>query len=125
MEHPYNKNIKEANSTVAFLKRNLRHCPATCRKTAYISLVRSVLEYSSIVWDPYLIKDIELLERVQRQAARFMLGDYRSREDGCVTDMLSVLDLPILQDRRRANRLTYLFKIAKGKVLALPPDLYI
>ena len=72
-----------------------------------------------------MIKDIELLECVQRRAARFMSGDYRSLEEGCVTEMLSVLDLPTLQDRRRANQITYLFKIAEGQVPALPPDIYI
>ena len=51
--------------------------------------------------------------------------DYRSREEGCVTEMLSILDLPTLQDRRRASRLTYLYKIAEGQVPALPPDIYL
>ena len=46
---------KKANSTLAFLKRNLRHCPKPCRRTAYISLGRSILEYGSIVWDPYYV----------------------------------------------------------------------
>ena len=30
----------------------------------YLSLVRSTLEYSSIVWDPYLQKDIDKKEKV-------------------------------------------------------------
>ena len=28
---------KKANSTLAFLKRNIRHCPKLCRRTAYVS----------------------------------------------------------------------------------------
>ena len=65
---------KKANFTFGFLKRNLKHCPQDFRRTAYLSLVRSTLEYSSIVWDPYLQKDIDKLEKVQRhgQAARFI-----------------------------------------------------
>ena len=35
------KITQKANSILAFLKRNLRHCPEPCRRTAYISLVRS------------------------------------------------------------------------------------
>ena len=53
----------------------MKHCPLTCMMTAYISLVRSTLEYSSVIWDPYLQKAIDKLE-VQRQAVRFISGDY-------------------------------------------------
>ena len=66
------KITKKANSTIGFLRRNLKSCPQDCRKSAYISLVRSVLDYGSIIWDPYLSRDIEKLERVQRQAARLL-----------------------------------------------------
>ena len=49
-----NKISNKANSTLGFLKRNLKHCPQDSRRTDYLSLVRSTHEYSSIVWDPYL-----------------------------------------------------------------------
>ena len=67
------KITKKANSTIGFLRRNLKSCPQDCRKSAYLSLVRSVLDYGSIIWDPYLSREIEKLERVQRQAARLLL----------------------------------------------------
>ena len=44
----------------------------------YISLVRSKLIYSSQLWNPYLIKDIVMLERIQRRATKFILNDYTS-----------------------------------------------
>ena len=69
------KITKKANSKIEFLRRNLKSCPQDCRKSAYISLVRSVLDYGSIILDPYLSRDIEKLERVQRQAARFITGN--------------------------------------------------
>ena len=53
------KITKKANSTIGFLRRNLKSCPQDCRKSAYISLVRSVLDYGSIIWDPYLSRGIE------------------------------------------------------------------
>ena len=56
-------------------------CPTDCRKTAFISLVRSVFDYVSIFLDPYLTHDIENLERVQSQAARFITDDYHSLEE--------------------------------------------
>ena len=41
---------KKASQTVGFLRRNLRNCPINCRKLAYISLVRSKLDYAATVW---------------------------------------------------------------------------
>ena len=75
------KTASKASSALGFVRRNLKHCPESCRKTAYIALVRSVLEYGAVVWDPYLQKDIDKLERIQRIGARFITGDYRSRND--------------------------------------------
>ena len=119
------KMTKKANSTMAFLRRNLRNFPEDCRKTAYLSLVRSILDYGSIIWDPYLLSDIDKIERVQRQAARFITGDYKTREEGCVTKMLENLALRPLQERRSASRLIFLYKVVEGLVPAIPPDEYL
>jgi hypothetical protein len=113
---------KKASSILGFLRRNLGNCPRECRKLAYISLIRSTLEYGGIVWDPYLKKDIDQLERIQRQGARFIMRDYKSRKPGSVTRMLQDLNFPTLQSRRKQQRLTMLFKIAEGHVPAFPPD---
>ena len=108
------KIAKKANASLGMLRRNLRLCPETCRKPAYTSLVRSLLEYSSTVWDPHIQKEIDKIEGIQRRAARYIKRDYQSRNLGCVTAMLRELDLPSLQERRRQNRLTFLFKIIEG-----------
>ena len=119
------KITNKASSTLGFLKRNLKHCPLFCRKTAYLSLVRSTLEYSSFVWDPFLQKDIDKLESIQRKAARFISGDFKSRDHGCVTRMLKQLELPPLQDRRKMARLTFFFKVAEGLAQAMPTNTYL
>ena len=116
---------KKANLTLAYLRRNLKNCPEECRKLAYISLVRSTLEYGSSIWDPYLLKDINSIEKVQRQAARFIKRDYKNREEGCATQMLNDLDLPSLQQRREFDKLVFLFKIAGGMVPAINPCDYL
>jgi hypothetical protein len=61
--------------------------------TTYISLVRSTMEYGGIIWDPYTETNINRLERIQRQAARFITGDYRSREEESVSNILVKLEL--------------------------------
>ena len=60
-------------------KENLLHL--------YKSLVRPHLEYCLQVWGPYLKKDIDLLEGVQRRATKVILGwdkhCYQERLDLC------------------------------------------
>ena len=119
------KITKKASSTLGFLRRNLRNCPPDNRRTAFIALVRSTLEYGAAVWDPYMQKDIDKLERVQRQAARFIAKDYRSREPGCVTRMLQQHQLPPLQTRRKLARLNTMYKVVGGHIPALPFDSFL
>ena len=109
-----NSTINKANRQLGFLRRNLRYCPKQLKETAYVSLIRSILEYGSTVWNPYLEKDKAALEMVQRRAARFVCKDYR--RDSSVSAMLKELGWPSLEDRRKEARLVLLFKVAKGLV---------
>ena len=120
-----NNITKKANSTLGFLRRNLGRCPTVCKKNAYMSLVRSSLEYGSVVWDPYYQKDIDQLERVQRGAARFITGDYTSRTPGSVKKLLKKLDFQTLQERRKQLRLVYFYKIVEGLVPAIPCEKFL
>ena len=100
---------KKANSTLAFLRRNLKNAPPKVKETAYFSLVRSVIEYSASVWDSHLQKDINTIEMVQRRAARIVKNDYL--QTSSVTQMLQDLGWESLADRRRDMRLVLLYKI--------------
>ena len=48
----------KASEMLNFIKRNLHECSEDVKSIAYKSLFRPILEYSSPVWDLYLIKDI-------------------------------------------------------------------
>jgi hypothetical protein len=61
------------------------------------------MEYGAIVWDLYTTVDTNKLERIQRRTARFIAGDYKSREEGSVTKMLAELELESLQSRPAIN----------------------
>ena len=111
--------VSKANSTLGFLGRNLRKCPSKLKETAYLSLVRSTLEYAATLWDPYYVRDIDSLEQVQRRAARFTTGDYHTTSS--VTAMLAELGWKRLEDRRKDLRLALLYKIVHGHV-AVPVD---
>ncbi len=103
-----------ANQKLGFIRRNLRGCPNDLRWLACISMVRSGLEYASSVWDPHLMKDINQLEKVQRQAARWISSNYNPRAS--VTDILKTLKLDTLKERRHMNRLVFLHKILNDHV---------
>ena len=117
-----NKICNKANSTLGFIRRNLKNCDKSFKETAYISLVRSVLDYSSTVWDPHLNKDINRIENIQRKAARFVKSDYK--QTSSVTSMMDELGWKPLHERRREQRLTLLFKIVNDLV-AIPADHHI
>ena len=88
-------------------------------------MVRSTLEYGSIVWDPFQKQDIDKLERVQRKAIRFIKRDYRSREEGFISNKAKELDLQPLQHRRTSLRLIMLYKVVEGLVPGLPTHNFI
>ena len=120
-----NNITKKASSTLGFIKRNLRRCPTSCKKTAYLALVRPLLEYGAIIWDPYQKQEIDQMERIQRKAVRFISRDFRSNTPGFVTGLLKKHNLPTLQERRQDLRLTFLYKVVEGLVPAIPPEKYL
>ena len=76
---------------LGFLRRNLKACLPKLRETAYFSLVRSSLEYSSAVWDPFRQKDIDKLEKIQRAAARFVTPHWDKILFGIELSLIGIL----------------------------------
>ena len=67
----------KAYQTLGLIRRTFSSLiPIKVKKQLYLSLVRSRLTYCSPVWRPFLLKDIIMLERVQRRATKFVLGDF-------------------------------------------------
>ena len=76
----------------------------------YKSLVRPHLEYCIQAWRPHLLKDREVLERVQRRATR-MMEECRGRE---YEDRLRIAGLTSLEERRRRADMVEVYKIMNG-----------
>ena len=111
----------KAFSKLAFLQRNISHCPRQTKTLAYQSLIRPKLEYSVGIWDPHTKKDISRLEAVQRKAARFVTGDFG--RDSSVSSMLDDLEWPPLQRRRKELKLTLFHKAYHNEVdVPIPLD---
>ena len=64
----------KVNTSLHFIARDLKHCPRTVWQTAYCSLTRSGMEYCLSIWDPYIQKDEDCLEKVNRRAARVVFN---------------------------------------------------
>ena len=84
-----------------------KHADSTTLLTLYKSFIRPHLEYGSIVWDPYLARDVDALEKVQRFALRVCLKNWSSDHN----QLYIQSQIPALSDRRKQCRLSHLFKI--------------
>ena len=56
---------------------------SSSKRSLYLTLVRSQLQYCSPLWHPHLLTDIKCFENVQRRATKFILQnssfDYKDR----------------------------------------------
>ena len=109
------KIVTKANKSLGFLRRNLKVKSKKQKQTAYLSIVRPCLEYSSSVWDPNTQENIKKIEAVQRRAARWVSSRYR--QSSSVEDMLTDLNWPPLQTRRNQANLKNFYKYLNSELV--------
>ena len=110
------EHTKKGSRMLGFIQRNLKGSPSRLKELAYLTLVQSGLEYASVVWDPFLWREIDRLEKIQRRAARFVTNNYR-RECGLTsTQLIDSLGWDSLQERRKTARLSMLYNAINRKV---------
>ena len=81
----------KARRIIGMLYRQFYHYTSTpVLLHLYKTQIRPHLEYASVVWDSYLAKDIQLLEGVQKFAAKVISNNW----DMEYLEMLYMLDLP-------------------------------
>jgi len=76
-------------------------------RQAYITNIRPVLEYASIVWSPHLIMPINYIERVQRHFTK-RITELR---DFSYNERLSIFNLDTLEYRSLSRDLTWYYII--------------
>jgi len=81
----------------------------------YLTLVRPHTEYASQVWYPYLQRDIQQLERVQKFALRMCSKQW----DLGYEELLNLFNIPSLDDRRKYLNLCTMYKIVHDHVYFL------
>ena len=100
----------KANRMLGLMKRTCMDLKdESTLKTLYCSLVRSNLEYCSVVWCLFTKRNVNKLEIIQRRATRFIL---KSNEPYDVR--LHKLNLLTLEQRRFVDNVTFLFKTLSG-----------
>ena len=105
-----NSTVSKANATLGMIRRSITCKSRTIITKLYKALVRPKLEYCVQAWRPYLQKDIDKIERVQRRATK-MIEDCKSL---CYEDRLKATGLISLESRRIRGDMIEVFKILKG-----------
>ena len=103
------KAAHKATTALGIIKRTFDYIDVKGFNKIYKGYIRPHLEYCIQAWRPYLRKDIDLLERVQRRATKIIPQlkhlDYKDR--------LQLLELPTLENRWNRGDLIETFKILK------------
>jgi len=66
-----NFTVQKAWRALHFLMCIVKKGNKNTKSLAYVSLVRPILEYGAVCWDPYREYQISALDRVQNKAAKF------------------------------------------------------
>jgi ribonuclease P/MRP protein subunit RPP40 len=104
------KVVNTANRVLGMIYRSFTSRSKDILLLLYKSLVRPHLEYCVQAWRPHLVKDISIIEKVQRRATR-MIDGFRALS---YEQRLSELNLTTLETRRLRGDLLEVFKIMKG-----------
>ena len=62
---------RKAWKTLHFIMRILRKGNNNTELLAYTAIMRPILEYGSVCWDPYRERQVSALNRVQKRTAKF------------------------------------------------------
>ena len=99
--------VNKANQMWGIMKRTFKHMNKQIFKKLFSAHVRSHLEYAVQFWCPYLRKDINQIESVQRRATKSVPG----LKDLSYKERLQELDMPTLAFRRLRGSMIEVYKL--------------
>lgn len=106
--------------------RSLKGANTAVKNQAYKTIVRPILDYGGTVWDVHSKQEVELVEKVQRVAARRVTNKVRKwesrrneqgrvvKERVSVKKLLIDLDWESMEERRKTSRLCNMWRIWNG-----------
>lgn len=109
--------VSRSFKMLGFIQRSARDFSVSSIKLLYCALVRSIIEYNSIIWCPNYKVQIDLIENIQKKFLRFCAyrlglcrGNYNYEE------ILGLLNITTLEHRRCEADLRFLHKILNGNI---------
>lgn len=108
--------VNKASKVANAIHRSIVNRNAVFLMKMFRAHVIPVLEYCSEVWNPFLKKDIHLLESVQRRFTKRI----PSLRDNSYSERCVILKLPTLEYRRLLNDLVITYKIMNGLTVINP-----
>ena len=126
-ESHISESVKKARKLSNLIMRTITLKNSAIMLPLYKTLIRSVIEYANCAWYPFRRKDIDIIESVQRNFTKCIIGfkdfDYECR--------LKKLNLPSLEYRRIRGDLIETYKmlhkiydpLTTGRLLSLLPSL--
>ncbi len=99
--------VNKANRVLGAIRRSFSFLNKENFLKLYISLVRPHLEYGNPIWYPRYVKDIIIIENVQRRASK-MIPDIKDKP---YTERFKYLNLPTLAYRRLRGDMVETYKI--------------
>lgn len=112
------KIVTKGAQMLGFVKRNSTEFKTSTKVLLYKTLVRSQLEYGSVVWSPFYTKHSQRIESLQRSFTRhlaFHTSNFSHRHP--YNQRLEKFRLISLRERRKLMDMTFLHKIISGKTL--------
>ena len=102
-----NQTCASATRVVFTIKRTMRYLDQEAGKLLFSAMVRSMLEYGAAAWNPYKVKDVVTLEKVQRRFTKMLSG----LSNLTYGERLRRLNLFSLEHRRRRGDMVTLYTL--------------
>ena len=100
----------KGNQILGMIRRNITYKEKSLIVPLYKAIVRPHLEYCIQAWNPYLRKDVDMLEKIQRRATKLIPG----LRDLTYEERLNECGLTTLETRRLRGDQIEVFKILNG-----------
>ena len=88
--------------------------PMEAKLNAYLSLIRSILEYGSVVWSPIAKINLQIIESVQRRATKYICNYHYQFNPLSYKERLKICNLLPLSYRREILDCVFLYKAIHG-----------